>query len=616
MNPNQINRLLQEGITHHQAGRALEAAECYARVRSVAPTRWEAFQFGGMAALLLGRNEEALALFTQARVLNPRDGTTAVALGLTQLATGRAAEAESTLRAALSLDPRNAEAWDKLGLILQQRNQVAEALRCHAEAVRLAPRNAGYWAAQGNTLFATDRVQDAQASFDRALALEPANQQALSGRALCFYKVHRVLEAVNLYDRLLRLDPSNHQAMSHRLLALNNLDLPPLTLAEAHRQYGRVVGGPVAGRFARAAKPSLPLRVAFLSADFRRHSVAYFMRPLLRAAASQGIELYLYHDHGREDSLSAEFRGLCRCWRNFSGCLNEVVEKQILEDAPAVLVDLGGHTGAHRMSMLARRLAPVQVTYLGYPNTTGLQAMDYRFVDALTDPPGIAEPWHTERLIRFAPTAWCYEPPAEAPAILSAARDASRPVTFGSFNHFAKVTDQVLRQWALLLGELPCSRLILKSLGLEQPAIALQVQGRLRAAGFDLSRVELIGLLEDPSQHLALYGRVDVALDPSPYNGTTTTCEALWMGVPVVSLAGGRHAARVGLSLLTAIGRADWVASDWDAYRAIARRLATAPAEGDLRGEALRAAMKASILMDQPAQAASFWTAIKACSGV
>jgi len=616
MSAHQVNRLLQEGIAHHQAGRAQEAALCYERVRSLAPRCWEGHQFGGMAALLLGRSEEALDLFTKALALKPGEGTTAVALGLTQLATGRPVEAEATLRTALRLDPRNAEAWDKLALILQQRHQVPEAIKCHAEAVRLAPRNAGYWASQGNTLFSTDQVQEAQASFDRAFALEPANVQALAGRALCLYKVHRVPEAVTLYERLVRLDPSNHQVMSHRLLALNNLEVPPAALAEAHRQYGRVVGPPLPGRFADRGTPTLPLRVGLLSSDFRRHSVAYFMKPLLEAAAAHGIELYLYHDHGREDEISREFHSLSSCWRNFSGCLNEVVEKQILEDRLALLVDLGGHTGANRMSMLAHRLAPVQVTYLGYPNTTGLQSMDFRFVDALTDPEGVADAWHTERLVRFAPTAWCYSPPADTPAAVSAVRDPAQPVTFGSFNHFAKVTDQTLRQWWLLLGEVPGSRLILKSLGLEQPGIAEQVKGRLRGLGYDLSRVELIGLCENPADHLALYGRVDVALDPTPYNGTTTTCEALWMGVPVVALSGGRHAARVGLSLLSAIGRGDWVASSWEEYRSIARRLATAPLPTDLRGEALRKAMKASVLMDQAGQAARFWTAIKTCTGL
>jgi predicted O-linked N-acetylglucosamine transferase (SPINDLY family) len=609
------NKALQEGITHHQAGRALEAAACYARVRSFAPRLWEGHHFGGMAALLLGRSDEALALFSQALVLNPKAADTAVALGLTQLACGRAGEAEVTLRRASKLAPRNAEVWDKLGLILSQKHDLPGALSCHAEAVRLAPRNAACWYNQGATLLTTDRIPESLVSFERALSIESSHTGALSGRALCLYKLHRVPEAVALYERVLASDPRNHQAMSYRLLALNNLDVDPMALAEAHRQYGRLVGGPVPGRFVPRPSISLPLRVGILSADLRRHSVAYFMRPFLETAAAQGIELFLYHDHGREDEVSAAFRALCHTWRNLAGSVNEVVERQILSDAPSVLIDLSGHTGSNRMALLARRLAPVQVTYLGYPNTTGLASMDFRLVDALTDPEGEADTWHTERLVRFAPTAWCYSPPGNAPAPVGA-RDLQRPVTFGSFNHFTKVTDELLRQWSLLLAEVPGSRLLLKSSGLEQPVVAEQVRGRLRAAGINLASVDLHGLRQDPAEHLALYGSIDVALDPSPYNGTTTTCEALWMGVPVVVLVGHRHASRVGLSLLSSIGRSDWTASSWEEYRAIARRLACAPVATDLRGEALRAAMQGSVLMDGAGQSARFWAAIKACAGL
>jgi predicted O-linked N-acetylglucosamine transferase (SPINDLY family) len=281
----------------------------------------------------------------------------------------------------------------------------------------------------------------------------------------------------------------------------------------------------------------------------------------------------------------------------------------IRKDAPDILIDLAGHSAMNRLPLFARNPAPVQVTYLGYPNTTGLPAIGYRLVDGLTDPEGESEAFATEKLLRFSTCAWAYEPPLDAPE--PRMTDPSAPITFGSFNNFLKASADTLSAWARLLERVPGSRLLIKSPYLEDPEVSDSMREKLAAAGIATDRVELLGFFASPAEHLAVYSRVDVALDTFPYNGTTTTCEALWMGVPVVSLVGDRHAARVGLSLLTAVGHADWVVETHEAYIEKAVALAgDRPLRETLR-QTLRQDVSKSPLLDHAAQAEQFEAALR-----
>ena len=233
--------------------------------------------------------------------------------------------------------------------------------------------------------------------------------------------------------------------------------------------------------------------------------------------------------------------------------------------------------------------------------------MDYRFVDPITDPVGEAEAFHTEQLVRYAPTAWSYQAPLDAPEPAPVPALSGAPLTFGCFNNFAK------RAWAQLLARVPNSRLLLKGHGLDEPELAAALRGRLAILGVEIDRIELLGRTVAVNAHLALYARVDVALDTFPYHGTTTTCEALWMGVPVVTLAGDRHAARVGVSLLTSLGRTEWIARDWAAYVSIAATLAQDVAGRVACRSSLRGEMRGSVLMDHTGQAGRFGAAVRAC---
>jgi predicted O-linked N-acetylglucosamine transferase (SPINDLY family) len=290
------------------------------------------------------------------------------------------------------------------------------------------------------------------------------------------------------------------------------------------------------------------------------------------------------------------------------------VEQTIRHDAPDILIDLAGHTGiTNRLPLFAKRLAPVQITYLGYPNTTGLAAMDYRFTDALADPEGDADRFATEKLVRYAPTAWTYQPPCDAPESKPRGSDATAPVIFGCFNTQSKITDPMLRVWARILEAVPGSRLLLKGANLQNPDTQARYRERFQRLGLAAERVEFRGRTPDTAAHLALYHQVDVALDTFPYHGTTTTCEALWMGVPVVSLAGDRHMSRVGVSLLQAAGHPEWVARTTDHYVEIAVQLAQdAQGRATLRTE-LRDDLRRGPLLDHAGQAARFSAALREC---
>jgi protein O-GlcNAc transferase len=299
-------------------------------------------------------------------------------------------------------------------------------------------------------------------------------------------------------------------------------------------------------------------------------------------------------------------------WRNFVGAPGEEVERMIRADAPDILIDLAGHTCMTcRLPLFARRLAPVQVTYLGYPDTTGVPAMDYRFTDATADPAPDADRLATERLMRFSSTAWAYQPPADAPAVACAPRQ--EPFTFGCFNDPGKITDSLLGHWGRLLEAVPGSRLVLKGSGFGNPDIRSGHIERMARMNLDPARVELLERTPSIAAHLAQYSRVDVALDSFPYNGTTTTCEALWMGVPVVSLEGDRHVSRVGASLLRAAGHPEWVARDPQDYVRVAAALASDPGRLAVLRGSLRGELEQSALLDHQGQAERFGRALRAC---
>jgi len=647
MTSSQSENLLRSALSLHQKGRIAEAAAGYARVRAALPGNFDAIHLGGVAALQQGEPAQAAALLSKAGRLRPDSALVALRLGVALGMLRQLPEAEASLRKSLALDAKAPEAWFHLGSVVRLAGRLGEAeaalrkslelnpdypdaharlgsllvdTRGHAAAephfrslTELQPGNAPSWSNLGVCLLYLGRLGEALGCFARALQIDPNLDHAQAGKGLAFERCYRLSSAVEAYDRALAGNPRNHQARSARLVALQYLgNRSRDQIYGEHCAYGAAVGGQGRGKFGRSRDPDRPLRVGFLSPDLHRHSVAYFIEPILAHLDRAAFDVFLYHDQPVVDSMSERLRKLVPHWKVVAGTCDAALEAVLRGDELDILFDLAGHTGMNRLPLFSRGLAPIQATYLGYPDTTGLPAMDYRLVDAITDPPGTADAFSSERLIRFSTTAWSYAPPSDAPDTGRLGGDAGEGTVFGCFNNFAKVTDHALLAWGRLLAAVPGSRLLFKGSGLTQPALQTDIFRRLETAQVPVARVQFLEKTRTLAEHLAAYGRVDIALDTFPYHGTTTTCEALWMGVPVVSRAGDRHASRVGASLLAAVGHPEWLARSWDEYIEKAAALAGDP-EGRLRLRGgLRAEMQASPLLDHEGQGRRFGAALRA----
>ncbi|WP_297527147.1 O-linked N-acetylglucosamine transferase, SPINDLY family protein [Thiohalobacter sp.] len=507
---------------------------------------------------------------------------------------GATDEALGAVREALSVAPAHGEGLDLLGQILIARNELDEAEQVYRRAVSATPGEARLWANLAAVESARGYPSRAVAAYQEARRRDP-RLPVQSGLASALLVLGHAGEAVELHREACRTLPPAAPAHSGYLLALNYLEgLDEAELLQAHRTWGERLasasGGPLCPP--RAPDPDRRLRIGYLSPDLRAHSVASFLQGLLEAHDRGGFEIFCYSTSPREDAVSQALRAAADHWRACAGEAPSALAGRVAADGIDILVDLAGHTAHNSLPVFALRPAPLQFTYLGYPNTTGLPAIDGRIVDEITDPPG-SERWCTEELVRVPAPFLAYRPPREVP-------DPSPPpaadngfVTFGSFNNLSKVGPSVVAAWADLLAAVPGSRLLLKSPALTDPEVRAMVEARFRGRGIETARLELLGHTPGRQAHLALYRRLDIALDTFPYNGTTTTCEALLMGVPVVSLAGRVHRSRVGASLLAAIGRPEWVADDPARYVAIAAELA---GTGTERLAGLRAGLRDALL--------------------
>ena len=406
------------------------------------------------------------------------------------------------------------------------------------------------------------RCEEAIARYDQALASNPDDFMAHNNRGNALRSQQRMAEAVASYRRALAIKPDHVNAHSNLLLTLNYTEMSQAVIyAESVRFEARHAAAlrPAHPAFANSREPDRVLRVGYVSADFRQHSVAFFLRGVLAAHDRSRLHLTCYANVDHPDAVTAELRGLAAQWRSIIGMPDEEVARQVIADGIDILVDLGGHTGGNRLLVFARKPAPVQVSWLGYPNTTGLRTLDGRLTDAIADPVGEADVLHTEKLVRLPRGFLCYRPDAKLADTPAAPPESAAGMIFGSFNTLAKMTPEVIRVWSDILQRVPDSRLLLKSEGLDDPATRARLLAAFGRHGVPAARLELHDWVPDYARHMALYGKVGMALDTFPYNGATTTCEALWMGVPVLTLRGSRHAARVGASLLYHAGLPEWV---------------------------------------------------------
>ena len=535
----------------------------------------------GTALLQQGRNEEALAPLQKAAELSYGDAQPHNNLGNTLLKLDRLSEAEASYRRALELGPDFIEAHYNLGNTLQRLGRLLEAEVCYRHALELNSGLSEAYYQLGNTLMKLARPVEAEASFLRALEIKP--------------------------DYI--------DAQSNLLFVYNFLpNQPPTKMLDAARYYGELV--------ARRAKPfkvwnNIPdparcLRVGLSSGDLRQHPVGNFLESVLAAlveSASERMEFFAYPNQLRTDAVTERIKACCRGWHSAVGLSDATLAQRVYDDGIDILIDLSGHTDCKRLSMFAWKPAPIQTAWLGYFATTGVAAMDYLIADPWTLPE-TEEVYFTEKIWRLPETRLCFTPPDTDMEAATLPALANGYITFGCFNNLAKINDDVVALWARVLASVPGSRIFMKAAQLNEAAARHSTAERFAAHGIGADRMILEGY-EPRAKYLASYQQVDITLDPFPFTGATTSAESLWMGVPVLTLAGERFLARQGVGLLMNAGLPEWIATDADDYVALAvSHAGDLPRLAILRGK-LRQQVLASPIFDAKHFARHFETALR-----
>jgi predicted O-linked N-acetylglucosamine transferase (SPINDLY family) len=587
------------GATVAALGRAEEAVTFYRRALELRPDAADVHNSLGLSLAGLGRSAEAIDCYRRALELRPDAADVHNNLGNALTVLGRHAEAEASYRRTVALMPGVPEGQHNLGFALARLGRHAEAEGYYRRALELRPTYLEAHLNLGNTLYELRRGEEAEACFRRALELRPDAADAHNNLGNVFKDESRLDEALTCYRRALELKPDSFTARSNLLYTLLFHPGPDgRALAEEHRRWVGALADPLrpaARPHPNDRDPGRRLRIGYVSPDFRDHVVGFNLVPLFREHDRRSVEVFCYSGVVRPDALTGQFRAWADGWREVAGRGDDEVAELVRADRIDVLVDLALHLAGGRLPVFARKPAPVQVAFAGYPGTTGLSAIDYRLTDPYLEPPGADEPVGVERPERL-PSFWCYAPRGDEPAVGPLPAASGPGVTFGCLNNPCKVNDGVVRLWARVLRAVPDSALLMLC---PSAAHRRRVEEVLRGEGIDPARLRTTGPLPR-AEYLGLFRRIDVALDTVPYNGHTTSLDGLWMGVPVVSRVGRTVVGRAGLSQLTNLGLGELAADSDDAFVRIATGLAGARDRLAALRAGLRERMRASPLTDAP----------------
>jgi len=597
------------GSTLHAQDQLDEAELSFRRALQIRPAYAEAHCNLGIVLAALGRIEEAEASYLQALSIAPGCLAALSNLGNCLTNQGRLEEGELSYRRALQIKPDFAEAHYSLGILFTNSGRLAEAETSFRQALQSKPDYAEAHSYLGHTLALQDRLEEAEANCRHALQIKPDYAYAHNNLGNVLKDLGRLVEAEASYRRALQIMPGYTEAHSNLLFTLNYDDTRSSAYClEEARAYGQTVKASAAGRL-----PDQPceaalnhviehspdrLRVGLVSGDLMSHPVGYFLESVLAQLDPVRVQLIAFPTQHKTDELSVRIRPHFAKWKPLGGLSDDMATRAIREEGVHVLLDLSGHTAHNRLPVFARKPAPVLASWLGYFATTGLTQMDYLIADPWVLPE-TDEAYFTERIWRMPETRLCFSAPHVDVPVSPLPALANGYLTFACFNNLTKINDRVVGLWAQVLAAVAGSRLLLKAKQLREVSVRQSIVERFAAYGVDADRL----ILEGPVQrtdYLAAYRRVDFALDPFPFTGGTTSAESLWMGVPVLTLAGDRLVSRQGVGLLMNAGLPAWIATDADDF--ISRAFMHA---GDLDGlaairQGLRQKVLASPLFDAP----------------
>lgn len=599
------------GSIYQGAGRLPEAQQFLETALKLAPDDADVNNTLGVVCLGQRRLEPARAFFTKAVTLQPNMASAHGNLGITLHAQGDFRGAEACFRDALALEPNSPQNLGNLGAILQAQRRPAEARACFERVLAIAPQMAGIHCNLGLMCIETRLWDQAEAAFRKAIELQPQLHQAHSGLAVVLKEKNhlsaaeascrqalaiapqdpshlshlagilsssgRLKEAIACLRQAVQLRPDDPGLHSRHLFCLTqDEEVGPDDLFAAHRAFGsrfEALAQPHRRAHTNDRKPDRKLRVGFVSGDLRNHAVAYFLDPVWTVIDREQIEIWVYHTCREQDFVTPHLRKLSHTWRQVEDLSDDELTEQIRRDAIDVLFDLSGHTAHNRLLVFCRKPAPIQVTWLGYPNTTGLKAMDYALCDRFNAPPGCFEQFYVEKLARI-PTSNAFIQNLDAPPVNDLPMLTCGHVTFGSFNHLSKLGEQVIAAWARVMHGVPGSRMLIGNMADEQVRRALIE--RFERQGIAADRLELRPKVP-LNDYLRLHHEVDLILDTWPYTGGTTTNHALWMGVPVLTMTGSSRSHCQSASSIGKMGLQEWITADVEEFVERGIRLAAQP---------------------------------------
>ena len=572
--PNNLSYLLNYASALNRNRKIEQSNSIYLRALSLGPEKAEANAHYGLFLAQLGRFQEAEPFLRKSVETHDHDPAMWVNYGNVLRKLGQLDGAVAAFEQSVTLEQDNAIAWNCLGEAWQAKNQKEEAIKAFEKALWARP---DYGLAEENLALAyqsVGRISDARELLEKALERAPRRATTMASLASVIRDQGEPDSALALFRKALELEPNNANVVSKYLYTLNFT--PSLDRDEVEKEHLLINNCfEVEAKAPRKRNPeSGRIKIAFLSGDFCSHSVAFFLLPLFENLDRERFELHCFSNTESHDSVTQRFKELADGWRDTNGQSHQdivaIIDKQEID----ILIDLSGHTAGGRCDILAASTKTINLNWLGYPNRSGLDSMDARIVDGITDPKELDTSEVGESLLRLDVCFLCYSPGTDVPEPSEPPVLRNGYVTYGSFNNAAKLNDLTIQVWASILNEVPNSRLLLKSWQFEDTKLMNQARKRFAAFGIEEGRIRFSPRLKNYSDHMAAYSRIDIALDPFPYNGTTTTCEALWMGVPVVCMEGDRHAARVGASLLTHSGLSHLLGQSIDDYIGVATALA------------------------------------------
>ncbi len=610
-------------------GDAQGALLAFTEAIQLAPEMWRLCAKAGSAHMALNQPEAAVAAFVRARAIMPQSPAVLANLGAALSVLKRYDAAVAVLREAVALRPGYALGYNNLGHALAAAGDPAGALEAFTGAVAAEPSSIVALIGLGQANADLRRFDAARDCLQRALVLEPGSLAALTNLAAAEYGDGDLRTAAACYEQVLAAAPhdrdaavqlavcyaqlgrcADFHAMAERAIACApedretrsillfsfglDPDVSPARAFAAHRDFGALLPA----RPAPVRAPHAPIRVGYVSGDFRVHACAHFLLPVLQAHDPAAVEVFCYHTLNSNDAVTDAFKAAVPHWRGIRDLDDAAAADRIAADGIDVLVDCAGHTAGNRLGVFALRPAPRAVTWLGYGDTTGLGCIDYRLTDEVLSPAAEGNRWSSETFFRLPHGLFTFDPLSPLPEIAPPPARAAGRITFGSFNAIGKISDRILGVWARALDAVPGSRVLIKDRSLGHEGMRAWFAGRLAAAGIGEHRATMMGRTADKSGHLAAFNHVDICLDTQPYGGATTTCDSLWMGVPVVTMRGDRYVGRQSASILAAAGLADLVAADGDGFAATAAALAADTARlADLRA-GLRGRLAATPLGD------------------